>query len=71
MKATEQHFRTVLSVFQYFNKWNLRFFLNINFRMKRAENARYTVLKTNFIFTLFLGEFTVIHMAIAICLKLI
>ena len=39
--------------------------------MKRAENFRYTVLKTNFIFTFFLGEFTVIHMAIAICLKLI
>lgn len=39
--------------------------------MKRAENSQYTVLKTNFIFTLFLGEFTVVHMAIAICLKLI
>ena len=39
--------------------------------MKRAENSRYTVLKTNFIFTLFLGGFTVVNMAIAICLKLI
>ena len=39
--------------------------------MKRGKNSRYTVLKTNFIFTLFLGEFTVVHMAIAICLKLI
>ena len=71
MEATEQYFRTVLSVFQYFKKWNLRFFKNINFRMKRAENSRYTVLKTNFIFTLFLGGFTVVNMAIAICLKLI
>lgn len=71
MKVTEQYFRTVLSVFQYFKKWNLTFFLNINFRMKRAENSRYTELTTNFIFTLFLGEFTVVHMAIAICLELI
>ena len=39
--------------------------------MKRAKNFRHTVLKTNFIFTLFLSEFTVVHMAIAICLKLI